>query len=135
MTMPSLGSWPTIAAGALLAALASVAAGVRPAAAQQGAMAVTIVPRLAPAGAAMDSVADAGRWVILADSTVWEVHPGDRTAPDAWERGDFVAVRSNPAPRFTAGRVVYDHLLTNGPARRTVAARFVGYALPAEERR
>jgi hypothetical protein len=81
--------------------------------------------RLAPPGERLRRATDGGRYVALADGTVWEVHPSDRTGSDAWMGPAYIVVRTNPAPRRSGG-VAYDYLLINGAEGRTVAARFVG---------
>ena len=85
----------------------------------------TLQPRLAPPGARVDSTADGGRYVLLADGTRWEVLPQDRPAADAWQGGAFVVVRMNPVPSGDPIRG-YNVVLVNADARRAVVARFAG---------
>ena len=85
----------------------------------------TLQPRTAPLGARVDTTTDGGRFVLLADGTRWEVDPQDRPGADAWQRGDFVLVRPNPAPTGDPIRG-FNAVLVNGEARRAVLARFAG---------
>ena len=83
------------------------------------------LPRTAPIGARVDSISDGGRFVRLADGTRWEVHPQDRPGADAWQRGEFVAVRESP---IASGDPIrgFNIVLVNAEAHRAVVARFAG---------
>ena len=89
----------------------------------------TLQPRTAPIGARMDSTTAGGRFVVLADGTRWEIHPQDRPAADAWQVGDFVVVRFNPAASGDPIRgynVVLVNAAVSGEIGRGVLARFAG---------
>lgn len=127
---------PLLAAALAAAALAPIARAQDTTAVLRADTAAYVAPapasRLAPLGEAMRQVTDGGRFVNLADGTWWEVDGSDRTGSDIWAAPAFIEVRTNPAPRRTAG-AVYDMLLVNGAERRTVLARFVGFERPVRE--
>ena len=49
-----------------------------------------------PPAARLVSTPEDGGFVRLADGTVWEVYPPDRTSTDAWHAGDYITVSQAP---------------------------------------
>jgi len=73
-----------------------------------------------PPAARLVSIPDDGGFVRLADGTLWEVYPPDRTSTDAWNAGDYITVSLAPA---AVGD--YDHVLVDTNANTRAHVRFV----------
>ena len=73
-----------------------------------------------PPAARLVSAPDDGSFVRLADGTLWEVYPPDRTSTDEWHPGDYVTVS-------LASTAVgdFDHVLVDTNANTRAHARFV----------
>ena len=73
-----------------------------------------------PPAARLVSTPDDGGFVRLADGTLWEVYPPDRTSTDTWQAGDYITVSQAPA---AVGD--YDHVLVDTKANTRAHVRFV----------
>lgn len=73
-----------------------------------------------PPAARLVSIPDDGGFVRLADGTLWEVYPPDRTSTDAWNAGDYITVSLAPA---AVGD--YDHVLVDTNENTRAHVRFV----------
>ena len=73
-----------------------------------------------PPAARLVSIPDDGGFVRLADGTLWEVYPPDRTLTDAWHAGDYITVSLAPA---AVGD--YDHVLVDTKENTRAHVRFV----------
>jgi hypothetical protein len=73
-----------------------------------------------PPAARLVSAPDDGSFVRLADGTLWEVYPPDRTSTDEWHPGDYVTVS-------LASTAVgdFDHVLVDTNANTRAHVRFV----------
>jgi hypothetical protein len=73
-----------------------------------------------PPAARLVSTPDDGSFVRLADGTLWEVYPPDRTSTDEWHPGDYVTVS-------LASTAVgdFDHVLVDTNANTRAHVRFV----------
>ena len=76
-----------------------------------------------PPAARLDSTPDDGSFVRLADGTLWEVYPPDRTFTDEWNAGDYITVT-------IASTAVgdFDHVLVDTNANTRAHVRFVDVA-------
>jgi len=76
-----------------------------------------------PPAARLDSTPDDGSFVRLADGTLWEVYPPDRTFTDEWNSGDYITVT-------IASTAVgdFDHVLVDTNANTRAHVRFVDVA-------
>jgi hypothetical protein len=82
-----------------------------------------------PLGFHVLAVEDGGRYVALADGTVWEVEISDRATTAAWMGDDFVNLSFIAAPRGD-----FEYLLTRvGDAEQRAAARLAGNRPDAQE--
>ena len=73
-----------------------------------------------PTAARLQSTPDDGSFVRLADGTLWEVYPPDRTSTDTWEPGDHVSVSLAPT---AVGD--FDHVLIDSNSNTRAHVRFV----------
>lgn len=73
-----------------------------------------------PTAARLQSTPDDGSFVRLADGTLWEVYPPDRTSTDAWEQGDHISVSLAPT---AVGD--FDHVLIDSNSNTRAHVRFV----------
>jgi hypothetical protein len=73
-----------------------------------------------PPAARLVSTPDDGSFVRLADGTVWEVYPPDRTWTDEWHPGDYITV--SLASTSIGG---FDHVLVDTNANTRAHVRFV----------
>ena len=73
-----------------------------------------------PPAARLTSTPDDGSFVRLADGTLWEVYPPDRTSTDDWHPGDYITVS-------LASTAVgdFDHVLVDTNANTRAHVRFV----------
>ena len=73
-----------------------------------------------PPAARLESTPDDGSFVRLADGTLWEVYPPDRTFTDEWNAGDYITVT-------LAATAVgdFDHVLVDTKANTRAHVRFV----------
>jgi hypothetical protein len=73
-----------------------------------------------PPAARLVSAPDDGSFVRLADGTLWEVYPPDRTSTDGWHAGDYITVS-------LASTAVgdFDHVLVDTNANTRAHVRFV----------
>jgi hypothetical protein len=73
-----------------------------------------------PPAARLVSTPDDGSFVRLADGTLWEVYPPDRTSTDEWHPGDYITVS-------LASTAVgdFDHVLVDTNANTRAHVRFV----------
>ena len=73
-----------------------------------------------PPAARLVSTPDDGSFVRLADGTLWEVYPPDRTYTDEWTAGDYITVT-------LASTAVgdFDHVLVDTNANTRAHVRFV----------
>jgi hypothetical protein len=62
-----------------------------------------------PYGLYVREVTDGGSFVTLEDGSVWEIRLPQRPVASSWQPGDFVLLRTIPAPVQN-----YDILLTHG---------------------
>jgi hypothetical protein len=76
-------------------------------------------------GVRVRQVASDGSAVTLENGTRWEVYMPDRPSSAAWQVGDVVVVREQPAP-IAAPTGTYDFTLINGDTGRAVSARIGG---------
>ena len=74
-----------------------------------------------PPAARLDSTLDDGSFVRLADGTIWEVYPPDRTFTDEWNAGDYITVTI--ASIAQGGD--FDHVLVDTNANTRAHVRFV----------
>lgn len=51
-----------------------------------------------PYGSYVREVTDGGSFVTLEDGSIWEIRLPQRPVASAWRRGDFVQLKSIPAP-------------------------------------
>lgn len=80
-----------------------------------------------PYGLNVREVTDGGSFVTLEDGSVWEIRMPQRPVASSWQPGDFVVIRSVPAPVQN-----YDILLTHGDYDRA-EARLSGRARPPNQ--
>ena len=80
-----------------------------------------------PYGLYVREVADGGSFVTLEDGSVWEIRMPQRPVASSWQPGDFVVLRTVPAPVQN-----YDILLTHGDYDRA-EARLSGRAHPPSQ--
>jgi hypothetical protein len=66
---------------------------------------------------------DDGTFIVLSDSTVWEVYLSDRTSTAGWREGDFLIVKKAPLGQ-NIGQTGYEYELING---RTNERAIVGF--------
>jgi hypothetical protein len=69
-----------------------------------------------PYGLNVREVTDGGSLVTLEDGSVWEIRMPQRPVASSWQPGDFVVLRTIPAPVQN-----YDILLTHGDYDRAEA--------------
>jgi hypothetical protein len=80
-----------------------------------------------PYGLYVREVTDGGSFVTLEDGSVWEIRMPQRPVASSWQPGDFVVLRTIPAPVQN-----YDILLTHGDYDRA-EARLSGRAHPPSQ--
>ena len=80
-----------------------------------------------PYGLYVREVADGGSFVTLEDGSVWEIRMPQRPVASSWQPGDFLVLRTIPAPVQN-----YDILLTHGDYDRA-DARLSGRARPPSQ--
>jgi hypothetical protein len=80
-----------------------------------------------PYGLYVREVTDGGSFVTLEDGSVWEIRLPQRPVASSWQPGDFVVLRTIPAPVQN-----YDILLTHGDYDRA-DARLAGRAHPPNQ--
>jgi hypothetical protein len=80
-----------------------------------------------PYGLYVREVLDGGSFVTLEDGSVWEIRMPQRPVASSWQPGDFVVIRTVPAPVQN-----YDILLTHGDYDRA-EARLSGRAHPPSQ--
>jgi len=73
-----------------------------------------------PPAARLVSTPDDGSFVRLADGTLWEVYPPDRTSTDAWHAGDYITVS---LASTSVGD--FDHVLVDSNANTRAHVRLV----------
>jgi len=73
-----------------------------------------------PPAARLESTPDDGSFVRLADGTLWEVYPPDRTFTDEWNAGDYITVTIAPTAQGD-----FDHVLVDTNANTRAHVRFV----------
>ena len=73
-----------------------------------------------PPAARLESTPDDGSFVRLADGTLWEVYPPDRTFTDEWSAGDYITVTLAPTAQGD-----FDHVLVDTNANTRAHVRFV----------
>jgi hypothetical protein len=73
-----------------------------------------------PPAARLESTPDDGSFVRLADGTLWEVYPPDRTFTDEWNAGDYITVTLAPTAQGD-----FDHVLVDTKANTRAHVRFV----------
>ena len=73
-----------------------------------------------PPAARLESTPDDGSFVRLADGTLWEVYPPDRTFTDEWNAGDYVTVTI-----ASTAQGDFDHVLVDTNANTRAHVRFV----------
>jgi hypothetical protein len=94
---------------------------------QSSAQAQTVAPQLPgctwncysvqlPYGLYVREVVDGGSYVILEDGSVWEIRLPQRPVASSWSAGDFVQLKTNPAPVDN-----YEILLAHGDDDRAEA--------------
>ena len=76
-----------------------------------------------PPAARLESTPDDGSFVRLADGTLWEVYPPDRTFTDEWNAGDYVTVTI-----ASTAQGDFDHVLVDTNANTRAHVRFVDVA-------
>lgn len=72
-------------------------------------------------GERIENIGQGGTYIILRDSTVWEVYLPDRTSTAGWREGDFLIVKKAPI-----GHGNYTYELINGRTEETAVVRFGG---------
>ena len=82
---------------------------------------------LLPYGLYVREVNDGGSFVTLEDGSVWEIRMPQRPVASSWQPGDFVVLRTIPAPVQN-----YDILLTHGDYDKA-EARLSGRAHPPSQ--
>jgi hypothetical protein len=73
-----------------------------------------------PPAARLESTPDDGSFVRLADGTLWEVYPPDRTFTDEWNAGDYITVTL-----ASTAQGDFDHVLVDTNANTRAHVRFV----------
>lgn len=76
-----------------------------------------------PPAARLESTPDDGSYVRLADGTLWEVYPPDRTFTDEWNAGDYITVTI-----ASTAQGDFDHVLVDTKANTRAHVRFVDVA-------
>jgi hypothetical protein len=66
-----------------------------------------------------------GSYIVLADSTVWEVYLPDRTSTVGWREGDFLIVKKAPLGQ-NIGQDSYTYELMNGRTNERAVVSFRG---------
>ena len=82
-----------------------------------------------PRAARLVATPEDGSFVRLADGTLWEVYPPDRTSTDAWELGDYITMS-------LASTAIgdFDHVLIDSNANTRAHVRFVDMARGSRRR-
>jgi hypothetical protein len=68
---------------------------------------------------------DDGTFIVLSDSTVWEVHLPDRTSTVGWREGDFLIVKKAPLGQ-NIDQNSYEFELINGRTNERAVVSFRG---------
>ena len=68
---------------------------------------------------------DDGTFIVLSDSTVWEVYLSDRTSTAGWREGDFLIVKKAPLGQ-NIGQNSYEYELINGRTDERAVVSFRG---------
>lgn len=68
---------------------------------------------------------DDGTFIVLSDSTVWEVYLSDRTSTAGWREGDFLIVKKAPLGQ-NIGQKSYEYELINGRTDERAVVSFRG---------
>jgi hypothetical protein len=68
---------------------------------------------------------DDGTFIVLSDSTVWEVYLSDRTSTAGWREGDFLIVKKAPLGQ-NIGQTGYEYELINGRTDERAVVSFRG---------
>jgi hypothetical protein len=69
--------------------------------------------------------ADDGTYIVLSDSTVWEVYLSDRTSTAGWREGDFLIVKKAPLGQ-NIGQNNFEYELINGRTDERAVVSFRG---------
>jgi hypothetical protein len=67
---------------------------------------------------------EGGTYIVLSDSTVWEVYLPDRTGTVGWREGDFLIVKKAPIGQYDASYHTYE--LINGRTDERAVVSFRG---------
>ncbi len=68
---------------------------------------------------------DDGMFIVLSDSTVWEVYLPDRTSTAGWREGDFLIVKKAPLGQ-NIGQNNFEYELINGRTDERAVVSFRG---------
>jgi hypothetical protein len=68
---------------------------------------------------------DGGTFIVLSDSTVWEVYLSDRTSTAGWREGDFLIVKKAPLGQ-NIGQNIFEYELINGRTNERAVVSFRG---------
>jgi hypothetical protein len=68
---------------------------------------------------------DDGTFIVLSDSTVWEVYLADRTSTAGWREGDFLIVKKAPLGQ-NIGQNIFEYELINGRTNERAVVSFRG---------